>query len=132
MARDAYDERTELAARRRRFCSRLLAAADSAGYRSIAELSEETGISSSALNYYLSGRREWPSTVAAMRLARALGVPLDWLLGGEEDELLRGILRAREIERARVGGRYGAWETECAIAQMRKSATAQLPGRANE
>lgn len=89
------------AERRRRFCARLLSAADRAGYDSLSSLARDVGVSKQAVNYWLTGRRSLPSSEVSLRISRALGVPVDWLLGADEAELLRGVLRVREIERAR-------------------------------
>lgn len=83
---------------RRRFSRRLRRAVAAAGYRSLGAFATSVGIAPSTLTHWLDQQRSLPSIWALLRVTAALGVTSDWLLGADDDEQLRGILRAREID----------------------------------
>ena len=82
------------------FSDRLRRAIDLGGV-TISEAARLARLSTNAVQFYLSGRRENPSGESAVQIARALGVSLDWLLTGTgEEPTANDVLAA--VERARA------------------------------
>ena len=74
----------------------------------VKELAELSGVKKSTIDSYLSNRVKMPSAEAAIRLARALGVPVEHLLGMTKD-----TFRGRRVQDARhtdAGAKTGARE----------------------
>lgn len=71
--------------------SNIKAAMDERGMKAI-QLSEATGISRSRISCYLNGKYV-PKTEALMKIAKALGVSVAWLIGGDEECELVSIYR---------------------------------------
>lgn len=94
--KDHAVERFEAA--RRRFARRLGVAVSAAGYGSLADFARAAGIDPSTIRHWAAGPRHLPSTGVLIIIAEQLGVTCDWLLGADEPTVLKGIIRAREIE----------------------------------
>lgn len=95
---DPDTDRT-VALRKARFKVRLRRAAEACGYENLYQLGRVCGISKDSFKKYLSGTR-LPNYECILRLALALGVPCDWLMGCDEAPMLRAVLKAREIDSA--------------------------------
>ena len=98
VAADPDTDRT-VALRKARFKVRLRRAAEACGYENLYQLGRVCGISKDSFKKYLSGTR-LPNYECTLRLALALGVPCDWLMGCDEGPMLRAVLKAREIDSA--------------------------------
>lgn len=98
VAADPDTDRT-VALRKARFKVRLRRAAEACGYENLYQLGRVCGISKDSFKKYLSGTR-LPNYECILRLALALGVPCDWLMGCDEGPMLRAVLKAREIDSA--------------------------------
>ncbi len=84
------------------FSDRLRRVIDLGGV-TIAETARLSDLSTNAVQFFLSGRRENPSSESVVALARATGVSLDWLLTGEGKEPTANDVRAAvEAARARA------------------------------
>ncbi len=102
-----YAETSVSDAERRRaeaFKARLRLAAADRGLGSLPELARATGVAPSTIRKYLAGTR-LPSAVSLIRFSRELRVPIDWLLGAGEEDMLIQILHARELEGNRKAGK---------------------------
>ncbi|MBQ9205276.1 MAG: helix-turn-helix transcriptional regulator [Treponema sp.] len=55
------------------------------------ELAVKTGISLSTLNHYLSGNGNVPSAENAIKIARTLGVSVEYLMTGRDSDLPCGM-----------------------------------------
>lgn len=101
-----YAETSVSDAERRRadaFKARLRLAAADRGLGNLSELARVTGVAPSTLRKYFAGTR-LPSAVSLIRFSRELRVPIDWLLGAGEEDMLIQILHARELEgKGKVG-----------------------------
>lgn len=120
MAWSAEDERDAVEraeACRVRFAKRLRAAMSAAGFSSLAQFADAIGVSPAAVKHWYDAQRSLPSVPVLMRAARRLGVSIDWLLGIPEDEVLRSILRSREIS-ARMPGTSRAHVQACERAHV--------------
>jgi transcriptional regulator with XRE-family HTH domain len=58
----------------------------------VKELSEITGISRHTIGNYLSVRERKPTADVAVKIAKALGVSVEYLVTGEEDQLEKPVL----------------------------------------
>ena len=52
----------------------------------VKQLSQKTGINIHTLNHYLSGKKSMPPADAAVKIAAALGVSVEYLVTGKEKE----------------------------------------------
>jgi len=71
--------------------------------KSYSELEKETGISKSALSYYLSGKTEKIPLDRVRALAKALGVPAQYVLGWvrEDEDEMSDVMKLRQELRTR-------------------------------
>lgn len=91
------------------FPRRISRAARARGFRTVFELARAAHVSEEAMRKYRSGDR-LPTAPVLLRLAEALNVPVDWLLGLEAPETARRLLAARDI--APCGGSMASRQIE--------------------
>jgi transcriptional regulator with XRE-family HTH domain len=69
----------------------------------VKELAAQSGVNKYSIDNYLNARGQTPSVEAAVKIARALGVSVEYLVTGEEDKQANNDLRlsggARTIAR---------------------------------
>jgi transcriptional regulator with XRE-family HTH domain len=56
----------------------------------VKQLAEKTGVNINTLNHYLSGKKSMPPADAAVKIAAALGVTVEYLVTGKDDKRKKG------------------------------------------